>query len=85
MYNAVLKMLIQLCSSGILCSDSSRYIACQVMILRLTRLTSCNLVSLQVSAVPTVIAMRGGDVVDHFVGIKDDDELDSFVSKVIGQ
>nr|XP_057906085.1 thioredoxin, mitochondrial [Doryrhamphus excisus] len=38
-----------------------------------------------VSAVPTVLAMRGGDVVDHFVGIKDDDELDSFVSKVIGQ
>ncbi|XP_030264781.1 thioredoxin, mitochondrial isoform X1 [Sparus aurata] len=38
-----------------------------------------------VSAVPTVIAMRGGDVVDHFVGIKDDDELDSFVSKVIEQ
>lgn len=38
-----------------------------------------------VSAVPTVIAMRGGDVVDHFVGIKDEDELDSFVSKVIGQ
>ncbi|XP_028311168.1 thioredoxin, mitochondrial [Gouania willdenowi] len=38
-----------------------------------------------VSAVPTVIAMRGGDVVDHFVGIKDDDELESFVSKVIGQ
>lgn len=38
-----------------------------------------------VSAVPTVIAMRGGDVVDHFVGIKDDVELDSFVSKVIGQ
>ncbi|KAF3700583.1 Thioredoxin, mitochondrial [Channa argus] len=38
-----------------------------------------------VSAVPTVIAIRGGDVVDHFVGIKDDDELDSFVSKIIGQ
>ncbi|KAM9843756.1 thioredoxin, mitochondrial [Aulostomus maculatus] len=38
-----------------------------------------------VSAVPTVIAMRGGNVVDHFVGIKDDDELDSFVSKIIGQ
>lgn len=44
-----------------------------------------NPVCLQVSAVPTVIAMRGGDVVDHFVGIKDDDELDSFVSKIIGQ
>ncbi|XP_067088276.1 thioredoxin, mitochondrial [Osmerus mordax] len=38
-----------------------------------------------VSAVPTVIAMRGGDVIDQFVGIKDDDQLDSFVSKVIGQ
>ncbi|CAN9505991.1 unnamed protein product [Ophioblennius macclurei] len=38
-----------------------------------------------VSAVPTVLAMRGGDVIDHFVGIKDDDELDSFVCKVIGQ
>ncbi|XP_014864100.1 PREDICTED: thioredoxin, mitochondrial [Poecilia mexicana] len=38
-----------------------------------------------VSAVPTVIAMRGGDVVDRFVGIKDDDQLDSFVCKVIGQ
>ncbi|XP_053299539.1 thioredoxin, mitochondrial [Pleuronectes platessa] len=38
-----------------------------------------------VSAVPTVIAIRGGDVVGQFVGIKDDDELESFVSKVIGQ
>ncbi|XP_037545367.1 thioredoxin, mitochondrial [Nematolebias whitei] len=38
-----------------------------------------------VSAVPTVIAMRGGDVIDRFVGIKDDIQLDSFVSKVIGQ
>lgn len=38
-----------------------------------------------VSAVPTVLAIRGGDVVDRFVGIKDDDQLDSFVSKVIGQ
>ncbi len=50
-----------------------------------SRLITRNLVCLQVSAVPTVIAMRGGDVVDHFVGIKDDDELDSFVSKIIGQ
>lgn len=37
-----------------------------------------------VSAVPTVIAIRGGDVVGQFVGIKDDDQLDSFVSTVIG-
>ncbi|MBN3298252.1 THIOM protein, partial [Amia calva] len=38
-----------------------------------------------VSAVPTVIAMKGGDVVDKFVGIKDEDQLDAFVSKLIGQ
>ncbi|KAL0993066.1 hypothetical protein UPYG_G00102800 [Umbra pygmaea] len=38
-----------------------------------------------VSAVPTVIAMRGGNVIDQFVGIKDDDALDSFVSKLVGQ
>ncbi|KAK3508346.1 hypothetical protein QTP70_022925 [Hemibagrus guttatus] len=38
-----------------------------------------------VSAVPTVIAMRGGDIIDKFVGIKDEDQLDSFVSKLIGQ
>ncbi|XP_041739391.1 thioredoxin, mitochondrial-like [Coregonus clupeaformis] len=38
-----------------------------------------------VSAVPTVIATRGGDVIDQFVGIKDDEALDSFVSKLIGQ
>lgn len=43
------------------------------------------LAPLQVSAVPTVLAIRGGDVVDRFVGIKDDDQLDSFVSKVIGK
>ncbi|XP_064843999.1 thioredoxin, mitochondrial-like isoform X2 [Oncorhynchus masou masou] len=38
-----------------------------------------------VSAVPTVVAMRGGDVIDQFVGIKDDEALDSFVSKLVGQ
>ncbi|KAA0706299.1 Thioredoxin, mitochondrial [Triplophysa tibetana] len=35
-----------------------------------------------VSAVPTVIAMRGGDVIDQFVGIKDEDQLDSFAKRV---
>ncbi|XP_036399036.1 thioredoxin, mitochondrial-like [Megalops cyprinoides] len=37
-----------------------------------------------VSAVPTVIAMRDGHVIDQFVGIKDEDQLDSFVGKLIG-
>ncbi|KAG9350482.1 hypothetical protein JZ751_026848 [Albula glossodonta] len=38
-----------------------------------------------VSAVPTVIAMRDGNIIDQFVGIKDEDQLDSFVGKLIGQ
>lgn len=38
-----------------------------------------------VSAVPTVIAMRDGNIIDQFVGIKDEDQLDSFVNKLIGQ
>ncbi|XP_018612453.1 thioredoxin, mitochondrial [Scleropages formosus] len=37
-----------------------------------------------VSAVPTVVAMRGGKVLDQFVGIKDEDQLDSFVDKLVG-
>lgn len=48
-------------------------------------LLSHKLVCPQVSAVPTVIAMQGGDVIARFVGLKDDDELDSFVTKIIGQ
>ncbi|KAK6471472.1 thioredoxin, partial [Huso huso] len=38
----------------------------------------------QVSAVPTVLAIKNGDVVDKFVGIKDEDQLDAFISKLIG-
>ncbi|XP_063164350.1 thioredoxin, mitochondrial [Candoia aspera] len=38
----------------------------------------------EVSAVPTVIAMKNGDVVDKFVGIKDEDQLEAFLKKLIG-
>ncbi|KAJ8378524.1 hypothetical protein AAFF_G00239070 [Aldrovandia affinis] len=38
-----------------------------------------------VSAVPTVIAMQDGHIIDRFVGIQDEDQLDSFVGKLIGQ
>lgn len=55
------------------------------------QLASCRLcspVSLfllpQVSAVPTVLAMKNGDVVDKFVGIKDEDQLEAFLKKLIG-
>ena len=35
-----------------------------------------------VQAVPTVIAMRGGEVVDKFVGLIDEDKLGAFVDKL---
>ncbi|XP_068194006.1 thioredoxin, mitochondrial [Antennarius striatus] len=38
-----------------------------------------------VTAVPTVIGIRGGEVVGEFVGIKDETDLDSFVSRIIGK
>ncbi|XP_065695199.1 thioredoxin, mitochondrial [Patagioenas fasciata] len=38
----------------------------------------------EVSAVPTVLAMKNGDVVDKFVGIKDEDQLEAFLKKLIG-
>ncbi|KAG8511120.1 Thioredoxin, mitochondrial [Galemys pyrenaicus] len=37
----------------------------------------------QVSAVPTVLAIKNGDVVDKFVGIKDEDQLEAFLKKLI--
>ncbi|XP_007519424.1 thioredoxin, mitochondrial [Erinaceus europaeus] len=37
----------------------------------------------EVSAVPTVLAMKNGDVVDKFVGIKDEDQLEAFLKKLI--
>ncbi|XP_053110116.1 thioredoxin, mitochondrial [Hemicordylus capensis] len=38
----------------------------------------------EVSAVPTVLAMKNGDVVDKFVGIKDEDQLEAFLMKLVG-
>jgi len=38
----------------------------------------------QVRAVPTVMAFKEGKVVDGFMGLKDDDQLNSFVLNVIG-
>ncbi|EDL29652.1 thioredoxin 2, isoform CRA_b [Mus musculus] len=35
-------------------------------------------------AVPTVLAIKNGDVVDKFVGIKDEDQLEAFLKKLIG-
>ncbi len=39
---------------------------------------------LQVEAVPTVLAMKDGKIIDKFVGNKMDDELGSFVQNLIG-
>ena len=38
-----------------------------------------------VEAVPTVLAMKQGQILDKFVGVKDNDQLASFVNKLIGQ
>ncbi|XP_078467354.1 thioredoxin, mitochondrial isoform X1 [Lampetra planeri] len=36
-----------------------------------------------VSAVPTVLAMRNGSVVDKFVGVRDEDQLEVFLKKLV--
>ncbi|KAL4667758.1 hypothetical protein H8959_006447 [Pygathrix nigripes] len=38
----------------------------------------------EVLAVPTVLAMKNGDVVDKFVGIKDEDRLEACLKKLMG-
>lgn len=38
----------------------------------------------EVLAVPTVLAMKNGDVVDKFVGIKDEDQLEACLKKLMG-
>ena len=35
-----------------------------------------------VTALPTVIAVKNGKVVDQFVGVKDDDVIQAFVDKL---
>ncbi|XP_070264079.1 thioredoxin, mitochondrial [Myotis yumanensis] len=37
----------------------------------------------EVSAVPTVLAIKNGDVVDKFVGVMDEDQLEAFMKKLI--
>ncbi|KAM8930020.1 thioredoxin, mitochondrial [Pelodytes ibericus] len=37
-----------------------------------------------VSAVPTVLAMKNGNVVDKLVGLKDEDQLEAFLKKFVG-
>lgn len=37
----------------------------------------------EVSAVPTVIAVKDGKVVDKFVGLKEEDQLEAFVKKLL--
>jgi len=38
----------------------------------------------QVQAVPTVIGMKDGKVIDRFVGVKDEADLETFVAKLMG-
>lgn len=38
--------------------------------------------SYSVGAVPAVMAIKDGKVVDKFIGLKDEDEVDTFVAKL---
>lgn len=39
--------------------------------------------SYSVGAVPAVMAIKDGKVVDKFIGLKDEDQVDSFVAKLL--
>ena len=39
----------------------------------------------QVEAVPTVLAIKDGKIVGKFIGLKDDEELKSFVNRLTGE
>jgi len=41
-------------------------------------------VLLKVQAVPTVIGLKDGKVIDRFTGLKDEADLETFVDKLIG-
>ena len=43
-----------------------------------------NTISLQIQAVPTVIAIRNKTTTDKFTGMQDDDVLETFLEKLIG-
>merc|ERR1711953_1263109 len=36
----------------------------------------------EVQAVPTVVAFKGGEIIDRFIGLIDEDKLEAFVSKL---
>ncbi|XP_051824685.1 thioredoxin, mitochondrial-like [Antechinus flavipes] len=40
-------------------------------------------IAFDVSAVPTVLAIKNGDVVDKFVGLKNEEQLEAFLKKLI--
>ena len=40
---------------------------------------------LQVSAVPSVLAVKDGKVVDKFVGLQEESRIEAFVNRLIGE
>lgn len=39
----------------------------------------------QVSAVPSVLAVKDGKVVDKFVGLQEESRIEAFVNRLIGE
>lgn len=40
---------------------------------------------IQVSAVPSVIAVKNGQVTDKFVGLQEENRIESFINGLIGE
>lgn len=47
--------------------------------------TNIQILIFKVTAVPSVIGIKGGKVEGSFVGVLDDDKLRAFVNKLIGE
>ena len=39
----------------------------------------------KVQSIPTVYAMKDGKIIDQFVGLKDDDQLSTFIEKALSK
>jgi len=64
---------------ALIASKKGKVVLAKVDIDEMTELA----VSHGVEAVPTVLAMRDGKVIDRFVGLKDDAALESFVQGLV--
>ena len=56
---------------------------CIMKLLSVRAVLNADMLVLQVQAVPTVLGMKDGKIIDRFVGLKDEADLEIFVQKLI--